>query len=67
LAGYIDIDPRKIGRQLDSRPVLAPEQIPEPSGCFVLCYVAKRGARELARSHLKARGFKEGIDYLAAA
>jgi glycosyltransferase involved in cell wall biosynthesis len=65
--GYIDIDPRKIGRKLASRPVLGPDRIPAPARCFVLGYVAKLGARELARAHLTSRGFVEGRDYLMAA
>ena len=67
IAGYIDIDPHKQGRRLEGRPVLSPEQIPEASAAFVLGYVAKRGAREVARGHLGARGFREGRDFLMAA
>jgi glycosyltransferase involved in cell wall biosynthesis len=67
IAGYIDIDPRKIGRELAGRPVLGPERIPSPAGCFVLGYVAKRQARELTRAHLIRLGFVEGRDFLMAA
>jgi hypothetical protein len=67
MAGYIDIDPRKIGRLISGRPVLAPIDIPKPESCFVLGYVGKRGARELASSYLQARGFEEGRDFLLAA
>ncbi len=67
IAGYIDIDPRKQGRRLGGRPVISPERIPPPTEAFVLGYVAKRGARELARAHLQGRGFVEGRDFLMAA
>jgi glycosyltransferase involved in cell wall biosynthesis len=67
IAGYIDIDPSKIGRSLRGRSVLAPGDIPSAPTCFVLGYVAKRGARDLARSHLQSRGFVEGRDFLMAA
>src|SRR6185503_10040271 len=67
IAGYIDIDPRKIGRELSGRRVLGLENIPEPAQCFVLVYVAKRQARLLARVHLTGRGFIEGQDFLMAA
>lgn len=65
--GYVDIDPRKIGRRYGDQVVLAPSQIPAADRCFVLGYVAKRGARELARAQLCSRGFREGIDFLIAA
>jgi glycosyltransferase involved in cell wall biosynthesis len=65
--GYIDIDPHKQGRCLGGCRVLSPKQIPGPSDVFVLGYVAKRGARELARAHLTSRGFQEGRDFLMAA
>jgi glycosyltransferase involved in cell wall biosynthesis len=67
IGGYIDIDPRKIGRQLSGAPVFGPKQIPAPADCFVLGYVAKRGARDLARNHLRSCGFVEGEDFVMAA
>jgi glycosyltransferase involved in cell wall biosynthesis len=67
IAGYIDIDPRKIGRALSGHQVLSPEQLPPHSNCFVLGYVAKRGAHSLAKGHLQARGFVEGRDFLMSA
>jgi hypothetical protein len=65
--GYIDIDPRKKGRRLAGRSVIGPEDLPPPDDVFVLGYVAKRGARELARADLQARGFVEGRDFIMAA
>ena len=67
ICGYIDIDPRKIGREFAGRPVLSPQRVPAPSACFVLGYVAKLQARELVRAHLTGRGFVEGRDFLMAA
>jgi glycosyltransferase involved in cell wall biosynthesis len=67
IAGYIDIDPRKTGRRLGHRPVVAPDEIPAPGKVFILGYVAKRGARELIREHLAARGHVEGRDFLIGA
>lgn len=64
---YLDIDPRKIGRRLAGRPVLSPDQLPEPSAVFVLGYVASRGARQLIRTRLCSRGFVEGRHFLMAA
>ncbi len=67
LSGYIDLDAHKQGKTLAGRKVIAPEEIPPFSEVFVLGYVAKRGARELARAHLCRRGFVEGRDFLMAA
>jgi glycosyltransferase involved in cell wall biosynthesis len=67
IAGYIDIDPRKFGRQHRAHVVLAPDQIPAREECFVIGYVARRGAREFARANLRSRGFVEGRDFLMAA
>ena len=67
IGGYIDIDPRKIGRMIGGRPVFAPRDLPDPRSCVVLGYVGKRGARELARHNLRTRGYKEGKDFLMVA
>ena len=67
IAGYVDIDPKKRGRVLGVRRVIAPDDMPPPPEVFVIGYVAKRGARELARGVLGGRGFVEGRDFLIAA
>ncbi|HEY0943634.1 MAG TPA: hypothetical protein VGD81_00140, partial [Opitutaceae bacterium] len=67
IAGYIDIDPKKTGRAVGGVPVFAPEQIPPPTHALVLGYVANRGARELNRAALQARGYVEGRDFLMCA
>jgi glycosyltransferase involved in cell wall biosynthesis len=67
IGGYIDIDPRKVGRVFAGRSVIAPQDLPAPGEVFVLGYVAKHGARELARSRLLGRGYTEGRDFLMAA
>jgi len=68
LAGYIDIDAQKIGKTFRGRLVNPPLALqganPRP---FVLGYVARRGAREWARSHFHACGYVEGRDFLMAA
>ena len=67
IAGYIDIDPKKTGRTVGGRPVLAPADLPAPGEAFVLAYVASRGARELIGADLARRGWVEGRDYLLCA
>ena len=66
--GHLDIDPRKLRGSRLTRPVWPPELLRGPlRDAFVLGYVAKRGARELARAHLRDCGFVEGQDFLMAA
>lgn len=64
--GYIDIDPEKCGKMLHGRQVAEPERMPGPHEALVLGYVTKRGARELIREALHARGFVEGRDFWMA-
>lgn len=62
---WIDIDRRKIGRDLDGARVLAPEElasfVPRP---LVLVYVLNHGARELISAHLESIGYELGTDWL---
>ncbi|MFM1768778.1 MAG: putative glycosyltransferase EpsE [Verrucomicrobiota bacterium] len=68
LDGYLDIDPRKVGGSPGGRVVHEPAALRGPlRDAFVLGYVAKRGAREVARAHLRDCGFVEGRDFLMAA
>lgn len=67
LAGYIDPDPRKIGARVGGLPVIAPEDIPAREECFVIGGVGVRGARDLHRAVLSARGCREGEDFIFAA
>ncbi|MBM3853873.1 MAG: glycosyltransferase family 2 protein [Verrucomicrobia bacterium] len=69
IAGYIDVDARKIAPALGGTgvPVLSPAQLPAPGRVFVLGYVATRGARELIRAELERRRYVEGRDFLMCA
>lgn len=67
IAGYIDVDPKKTGRTVAGVPVILPGQLPPPGRLMVLGYVASRGARDLIRAHLAARGYEEGRDCLMCA
>jgi glycosyltransferase involved in cell wall biosynthesis len=67
IAGYVDIDPKKVGRAIAGTPVMRVDDLPGPSAAFVLGYVSTRGARELIRAALQARGFVEGGDFLMCA
>jgi glycosyltransferase involved in cell wall biosynthesis len=67
IAGYIDIDPDKIGTSIGNRPVIPVESLPSPAEAMVVSYVANRGARELIRQSLVTRAFVEGEDFWMAA
>lgn len=64
--GFIDIDPKKIGRTVRDRPVHPPEHLTRSSS-FVLGCVGKRGARYDIRRELVAMGFLERRDFLLSA
>lgn len=67
ISAWLDIDPKKTGRIVAGRPVLALNDVPRPESCFVLPYVASRGATEYLSEFLEARGFVLGRSYLPAA
>jgi len=66
IEGFIDIDPKKIGRVVRDRPVHAPAYL-ERHTPFVLGCVGKRGARYEIREALEAFGYVEERDFLLAA
>lgn len=59
--GFIDIDPRKIGRSRLGLPVIAAEQL--PADAVVLAAVGTAGARALIRARLTAGGLRELRDF----
>jgi len=67
LDGFVDIDPRKLGRSLHGVPVLAPDLLAPRRETLVLTAVRTPGARDLIRGRLCAKGFCEGTDFLCAA
>lgn len=67
ITAWLDIDPRKVNKIVAGRPVLPLENVPPPDTCFVVPYVASRGATEYLSAFLEARGFVLGRSYLPAA
>ncbi|MBO6938095.1 MAG: glycosyltransferase [Deltaproteobacteria bacterium] len=62
---FVDIDPKKIGRQARGVPVVSPEALaPED---FVLVAVGARGARDEVREFLVAQGRSEVTDFRCVA
>ena len=66
-AGFIDIDPLKIGRRLQGRPVVSSEQLPPADAAVIVSYVGSRGARDVIRRDLTQAGRVEGVDFWIAA
>ena len=62
-SGFIDIDPRKIGRLIQTRPVISSTQLPPIDESIIVSYVGTRGAREKIRNELLASGRTEGVDF----
>lgn len=67
IAGYVDIDPDKVGRMVGDRQVVTPDELPRPGSAFVLVYVANTGAREEISAWLDGHGYRSGRDYLCCA
>jgi len=71
LVAYVDIDPKKIGRQRRGLPIIAPEELTAAWAQYknpvILAAVGARHARGLIRKRLIGFGFVEGVDWWAAA
>lgn len=68
LAGFADLDPRKIGQQVYGVPVLASADACRlAGGPFGLGAVGQPGAREELRATLRAAGWVEGRDFRCVA
>ena len=63
---FVDIDPRKVGRTARGVAIVAPDAL-RPGEDALVVAVGTRGAREIVRAHLVARGFVEGGDFVCAA
>jgi glycosyltransferase involved in cell wall biosynthesis len=64
VACWVDVDPRKVGRDLHGAPVISHHEIRAGNGTKVLATVGTRGAREQVRKWAANAGFTEGRDFL---
>lgn len=64
---FIDVNPRLVGGRKRGLPVVAMEDLAGLGEVFILVAVARRGAREEIRAFLRARGRREGEDFIFAA
>jgi glycosyltransferase involved in cell wall biosynthesis len=63
---FIDIDPRKLGRQARGAPIEPLSALALPGERWLVVALGARGARDEARAYLADRGYSEGDDYLCA-
>jgi len=63
----VDINPRKIGREIHGFPVVAPEELPPPGETFTVVAVGAPGARDEIRAWMAARAYRELRDDLFVA
>jgi glycosyltransferase involved in cell wall biosynthesis len=62
---WIDIDPRKIGNEIQGIPVVDSAWLRADPHPFVLVYVTNHGAREEIAAELDGLDYVQGADYLA--
>lgn len=67
LAGFVEVDPRKLGRVLHGAPVVAVGAAGRFTGALHLAAVGQKGAREQIRAAAAALGLADGHDLLAVA
>jgi glycosyltransferase involved in cell wall biosynthesis len=67
IAGFIDIDPDRIGQHSLGVPVVGPDRLPDLADSFIVSGVGVRGAREEIRELLVATDRREGEDFLMMA
>ena len=66
-SGFLDIDPKKTGVELNGLPVRQPDQLDLSLNPFVISYVGSRGARTKIKNFLLSKGLIEEIDFVLAA
>ena len=64
LRGWVDIDPRKVGRELWDVPVIHYDQLVEGESRFFLVMVRSHGAQAQIRQKLESLGYRIGQDFL---
>jgi hypothetical protein len=64
---FVEVDPRKLGREIYGLPVVPVEDAPRFERAFVLGAVAGEEARERIRAQVAEQGRRDGVDFVAAA
>lgn len=66
ISGWVDVDPRKIGRTLHGAPVNGTDQLLSRPGKIIVS-IGVRGAREQFRTLAHSMRLKEGLDFICVA
>ena len=67
LVGFVEVDPRKIGKRIYGVPVVSVDEARRFTDAFALGAVAGEEARSRIRELLAGQGRREGIDFVAVA
>ena len=67
IKGFIDIDPKKIGKKISGKPIISHQSIVDLKSPFILSYVGTRGASRTISQYLQENNFIEGQDFLIVA
>jgi glycosyltransferase involved in cell wall biosynthesis len=67
VAGFVELDPRKVGQRIHGAPVVRPEGLAGLGEVHVLCAVSAKGARDELRTWLGVLGRVEGRDFTVVA
>ena len=67
VAGFVELDPRKLGQSIHGVPVVPPDRLETLGPAHVLSCVAAKGAREDIREWMATHGRVEGRDFTVVA
>ena len=75
VVAFVDVDPGRIGQKIHGVPVITMDEVrrytesdgPMRPGALLLAAVGREGAREEIRAECRARGLREGVDFVAVA
>lgn len=66
VSGWLDVDPKKVGRILHNAPIINSEEL-KLNGRKMIVAIGVRGAREQFRGVAKGLGWQEGLDFVCVA
>ena len=66
ISGWLDVDPRKVGRTLHGAPVTRAEELKLRDRKMIVA-IGVRGAREQFRGVSESMGWREGVDFISVA
>jgi glycosyltransferase involved in cell wall biosynthesis len=67
VVAFVEVDPRKIGREIYGIPVVSVDEAPRFAEAFALGAVAGEEARARIREMVAAQGRRDGVDFVAVA